>query len=101
MSRSYTPPHYTAVGFQMMGHIFEQQVRIAQVMGAAAIASNPLLAQPVRSAAAPRAKAPTLPTPYAVRSDLRPNEVTMRRKRAPSAPPRMPELFARTHATPV
>jgi hypothetical protein len=92
MTRSYLPPHYSTVGIQMMGHMFEQQVRIAQALGAAAIASNPLLARPVATAESRRADRPDEISPE--------GRAPVRRANVPSLPPQ-PKMAARTHATPV
>lgn len=102
MSRSYTPPHYSALGIQMMGQMFEQQMRIAQTLGAVAIASNPLLTPPPRTfaRAVPETETDQKPsqTPRPVNQI---GAASARSTRAPSLPPRVPHIFARTHATPV
>ena len=92
MTRSYLPPHYSTVGIQMMGRMFEQQVRIAQALGAAAIASNPLLARPVPTSGNKRADRPDEISPE--------GKAPVRRARVASLPPQ-PKTAARTHATPV
>lgn len=94
MSRSYVPPHYTVVGIQMMGRMFEQQVRIAQTLGAVALASNPLLSRRTATDGSdavkiPHPASPTFTTPA-------------RRPRVQSArPQKMPQMAKRTHAMPV
>lgn len=44
MSRSYVPPPDTVIGVQLMGRLFEHQVRMAQMVGAAMLTANPMLA---------------------------------------------------------
>ena len=92
MSRSYVLPHYTVVGIQLMGRMFEQQVRIAQTLGAVAIASNPLLIRPSVDASSssqiPRPISHVAATP-------------VRRSRAHPVPQAKRETCKRTHATPV
>ncbi|MDO5758146.1 MAG: hypothetical protein Q4P24_11665 [Rhodobacterales bacterium] len=43
MSRSYVPPPDTVVGVHLFSRMFEHQVRMAQVFGAAFLMANPLL----------------------------------------------------------
>lgn len=92
MSQSYVPPHYTAVGIHLMGRMFEQQVRIAQTLGAVAIASNPLFIRPPADASnssqMPLSASPTGVTP-------------IRRSSARPVPQHRRETCKRTHATPV
>ncbi len=92
MSRSYVPPHYTVVGIQLMGRMFEQQVRIAQTLGAVALASNPLIARPsfdaLNGSQIPRSASQTAATP-------------VRRARTQPVPQHKREMCKRTHATPV
>ncbi len=92
MTRSYLPPHYATVGIQMMGRMFEQQVRIAQALGAAAIASNPLLVRPVPTAEENCADRPAEISPE--------GRAPVRSANVPSMPPQR-KTAARTHATPV
>jgi hypothetical protein len=86
----------------MIGQMFEQQMRIAQTLGAVAIASNPLLAPSPRTftRAVPEAETERQPsqTPQLI------NQISVapaRPTRTASLPTRTPNMFARTHATPV
>ncbi|RKF13405.1 hypothetical protein D6850_13955 [Roseovarius spongiae] len=99
MSRSYTPPHYSAVGIQMMGQMFEQQMRMAQTFGMAAMASNPLFARQL-ARETPSTGPEQADLPKKARPVNQVGEATIRRARMPSPPPMTP-TFGRTRATPV
>ena len=90
MYRSFTPVHYSAVGIQMMGQMFEQQVRIAQALGMVAFATNPLLS-----------RAPSTAPQRTIRSAAKIEASTAGHTRAPFALPRMTECVKRTHSMPV
>jgi len=88
MTHENMTPAYPTAGIRMMGRMFEQQVRIAQVFGECALGSSMMLVcAPVKFKAA-------VAPDGSVHASARPT-------RAPSAPRRMPEIAARTHSMPV
>lgn len=91
MYRSYTPAHYSTVGIQIMGQMFEQQVRMAQALGMVAFATNPLLSRAPSNAALRTGRS-------AAKIDASPAGHT---DAAPSASPRTTECVERTHSMPV
>jgi len=90
MNRSCKPNHYSAVGIQMMGQMFEQQMRIAHALGMVAIATNPLLVRG-SSTSAPRTTRPI--------SQI--DATTARPTYAPTAIRHMPGYVKHTHSLPV
>lgn len=87
MPHRNSPPDYAIAGFRLMGHIFEQQVRIAQIFGQAALAHHPFFRHAPQS-------------PAARAGDIKVTK-PVRKTRAPSAPPSMPDMDERDQSMPV
>lgn len=104
MPRTYLPLHDTTVGIQLMGRMFEQQVRIAQAFGAAAMASNPFLTPPVRHPAPEARPAVDLHAGAAKLPQVASNQSggnVIPRTARPRPAPLPPRTFARCRSMPV
>ena len=82
MPQKHDMPDYSFIGIQMMGQMFEQQLRCALAFNEVMLAANPFL---ISAAAAP----------------LQAPKDASRKTRAPSALPSMPQPTTGKHSMPV